>query len=145
MYASSHTFGRVAVLATRVLSRKLAIGGPVKLTRKEIDVIRGAADLLARSEAREVCFLQPECPVLVFTDGACESKSLLTTHGAVLIDPLQQVKKFFGEPVPEPLLDRWRQGGKTQLVGQAEALPVLAAKTLWRLLAGTSESAMVLG
>ena len=134
MYASSHTFGRVAVLATRVLSRKLAIGGPVKLTRKEIDVIRGAADLLARSEAREVCFLQPECPVLVFTDGACESKSLLTTHGAVLIDPLQQVKKFFGEPVPEPLLDRWRQGGKTQLVGQAEALPVLAAKTLWRLL-----------
>ena len=39
--------------------------------------------------------------------------------------------KYFGAEVGAPVVDLWTDGGKGQVIGQAEILPVLLAKTTW--------------
>jgi hypothetical protein len=77
-------------------------------------------------------------PVLIFTDGACEpgaGEFPLVTCGGLIIDPnvpdpkLQ--RQIFGFKVNDPLVQRWLDTGKKQLVTEAELYAVLTAVTAW--------------
>lgn len=52
--------------------------------------------------------------------------------GAVLYDPRDQAVEFVEGPIPKLYMDKWTDSGKRQVVGQAEVLPVLLARTTWK-------------
>ena len=131
LYASTHTFGRVAVMAVKCLSRHLAGGGVLRLDNEDCTLLQQTIDLLEDMRPREICAGISGAPVVIFTDGAHEEDDCLTTHGAVMIDPSSGLHLFFGEEIPQNFVDKWRAGGRQQLVGQAEVLPVLVAKVAW--------------
>ena len=131
LYASTHTFGRVAAMAVKCLSRHLAGGGILRLDNEDCTLLQQTIDLLEDMRPREICAGISGAPVVIFTDGAHEEDDCLTTHGAVMIDPSSGLHLFFGEEIPQNFVDKWRAGGRQQLVGQAEVLPVLVAKVAW--------------
>jgi hypothetical protein len=73
--------------------------------------------------------------LLLYVDGACEPEGgeLVVSVGAVLIDPMRPDvgPKYFGSLVGPEVVKLWSRDGKNQLIGQAELLPVLLAKTTW--------------
>ena len=70
--------------------------------------------------------------VIIFSDGACEDDGEVVSRGAVLYDSSNGIRKYFGEMAPNKIDSSWRKGGKKQLVGQAEMLPVLVSKIHWK-------------
>jgi hypothetical protein len=71
-------------------------------------------------------------PLLVFTDGAeGDLENCAAACGALMIDPEDGAREFFGEPVPDSLVAEWKSKGKEKIILQAELLPVLLAKQLW--------------
>ena len=53
---------------------------------------------------------------------------------SVLYDSSNGIKRYFGEVVPQRIVDSWRKDGKKQLVGQADMLRGLVNKLLWKSL-----------
>ncbi|CAE7793477.1 unnamed protein product [Symbiodinium sp. CCMP2592] len=131
LYASTHTFGRVALMAVKCLSRHLKGGGVLKLSSDDCVLLQHTIGLLEDMRPREIKTDASDRPVIVFTDGAHEEAEGITAHGGVLIDPVRGVHRFFGELIPKAFIDSWGAHGKRQLVGQAEVLPVLVAKIVW--------------
>ncbi|CAE7670291.1 unnamed protein product [Symbiodinium sp. CCMP2592] len=131
LYASTHTFGRVALMAVKCLSRHLKGGGVLKLSSDDCVLLQHTIGLLEDMRPREIKTDASDRPVIVFTDGAHEEAEGFTAHGGVLIDPVRGVHRFFGELIPKAFIDSWGAHGKRQLVGQAEVLPVLVAKIVW--------------
>ena len=54
------------------------------------------------------------------------------THGALLFDPVTGRKEVFGDHVPKCLVERWKGGGKKQVIFFAEIFPVVVAKATWK-------------
>ena len=68
-------------------------------------------------------------PVLIFTDGACEDAG--TSIGGVLVCPSGKTQ-CFGTEVPRSVVESWKQRvEQSQVIGQAELLPVLVARWTW--------------
>jgi hypothetical protein len=90
---------------------------------------------LATSVSRRVsCGAVTERPVLVFTDGACEGEQFEeVTCGAIVFDPRSEFSEHFGLRVEDAVVNRWKEaGGVEQVIAQAELLPVLLSRQLWR-------------
>ena len=69
-----------------------------------------------------------EPPILVFTDGACESK---TSIGGVMFVP-GQAPRAFGCEMQDSDIEAWKsKSTQAQVIGQAEIFPVLVAKLTW--------------
>ena len=67
-------------------------------------------------------------PALVFTDGACED---VTSVGGFALFPCGATE-MFGAVVPQELADQWRsRTHQSQVIGQAELYPLLAARLTW--------------
>ena len=89
--------------------------------------------MLFTARPREIK-VRVDAPVLLFVDGACEGETeVVVTVGAVLFDAARPDlgPVYFGTRVGKPLIDLWSRFEKRQLIGQAELLPVLLAKTTW--------------
>ncbi len=92
---------------------------------------------LEKGLARRVPLGRLRRPLLVFTDGACEpspgtATGLRAGHGAVVYDPESTTARYFGGQCGDPIMRRFtKEGATTQVVGQAELLPCIAAKELW--------------
>ena len=70
-----------------------------------------------------------EKPIIILTDGACEEDG--TSIGGVLLSQCGKVQ-CFGTSVPKSVVDSWKQrADQTQVIGQAEILPVLVARWTW--------------
>ena len=54
------------------------------------------------------------------------------THGATLFDPESGQSLMFGDWVPDVWVQKWKAGGKKQLICQAEIFPILVSKATWR-------------
>ena len=70
-----------------------------------------------------------ERPIIIFTDGACESDG--TTIGGVIFVPGLQPQAFGARLTAEAAAKLATKRGQTQVIGQAELLPILVAKTIW--------------
>ena len=71
-------------------------------------------------------------PLLIFTDGAAEGDSFEEVGcGAVLFDPEDGCFEYFGSAPDKATVASWRLGDQKQIIAQAEACPVLAARLTW--------------
>ena len=73
-------------------------------------------------------------PILIFTDGASESREENETHsiGMFLFDTLHQTRIVMDGLVAKELIEAWRCCVGKQLIGQVELLPVVITKLLYR-------------
>jgi hypothetical protein len=136
-YADAQVFGRASKGKIRVFDRKSGSGK--HFTEEECSSLRWLVSWLSISVPRPITsrFVGP--PLLLFTDGACEygSETLggrtLVTCGAVLLDRRDSTALQFGIEISTTLTADWRaRSGKDQLVTEAELLPQLLARILWR-------------
>lgn len=132
LYAAGHTFGRCTQVAVQALGRVARRGTGTSLDNEMLTCIKFAVNTLASSLPRSIHAWKDEWPVIIFTDGACESEGSLVTHGAVLCDVASGSYFFFGDHVPKSYVESWMKGGKKQVICQAELFPIWVAKTTWR-------------
>ena len=118
--------------AVRILSRHFRQSQSSNLCDSELLLLRDILSTTKETPPRQVEALINPKPVIIFTDGACEDDGEVVSHGAVLCDPSNGIREYSGEMVPKKIVSSWRKGGKKQLVGQAEMLPVLASKSHWK-------------
>ena len=130
LYASGHTFGKCTQLAIHLISKSVKGGKVAKVDSQLRQVLLSALKTLVDACPRRVSSWTGRPPVLVFTDGACEEEGTNVSHGAVLVDLYYNQYLYFGDSVPRT--NKWKTGGKTQLIGQAEIFPILVAKKTWR-------------
>ena len=131
LFATSHVFGKCAQICTQLIGQALRAARPEEARDHVLKAARLALQVLSEAGPRQVLRWGEAPPVLVFTDGACEDDGAWTTHGAVLMDPATGVQEFFGDRVPDHLVQRWKGQGLKQLVFFAELLPVAVAKATW--------------
>ena len=87
-------------------------------------------DKLKTMRPRVISACSRDPPVIIYTDGACEENKV--TVGGVIFPPNGDRPEMFGLEVPERVWHLWRRKpGQTQVIGQAEILPVLIAKLTW--------------
>ncbi|CAE7818168.1 unnamed protein product, partial [Symbiodinium necroappetens] len=133
LFAAGHVFGRCAQLATQLISHRGNDRHPGREQMNDLlNALRFALETLKSGGPRCVGAWSQQPPVLVFTDGACEQEGNLVTHGALLFDPVTGRKEVFGDHVPKCLVERWKGGGKKQVIFFAEIFPVVVAKATWK-------------
>lgn len=131
LYAAGHTFGRSTQLACQLLHRVSGSAASVMVTAELIHVVSEALSLLTAAKPRKIDRWSDLPPILIFTDGAVEDNGGKVTHGALLLDPVDQRNLMFGDFVPEGFVNAWMKFGKRQVIAQTELFPVLAAKETW--------------
>ena len=132
LYASGHTFGKCTQLAIHLISKSIRGGPLVKIDSQLRQALLSALKILVEAGPRKVSSWSGKPPVLVFTDGACEEEGERVSHGAVLVDLFRNQYFYFGDLVPREWVNKWKSGGKSQLIGQAEIFPILVSKKTWR-------------
>eukprot|EP00971_Amphidinium_carterae_P342693 6482092-Amphidinium_carterae.1 len=128
-FLSLQTFGRVG----KVLSATLNPGGAT-LEDEDFMNLEWIAGWLEGLSPRLVSPGHDDPPVLLFTDGACESEGhhIQASFGAVLFDRRDGSRWVFGGSVNESLKREWSEDGRKQLVTEAELLPILLARRVWK-------------
>ena len=136
MFAESQIFGRSAKLALKAVGAPALKGVACSLLTD--DVKFGHEWMLKRlveTPPREIRAKESET-FLLFIDGACEQATgddgtLVTSIGAVLLGSSGGGLNFLGLQVPGVVTDAWAEGGKRNLVFEAEVLPYTLALTCW--------------
>ena len=101
--------------------------------QREVAAVSLLCEVLCSSPPRSI-HARMEDPVLLFTDGACdpgEGRFPCVTIGACIFDPRGGGPGYFGVQVGEALLAHWAEKVDSQVIGQAELLPVLCALHAW--------------
>ena len=134
-FAGSQTFGKCAAAPIRTLGQ-VADSHRYQAELSEVTqfALRWFREYF-RDAAPRTLTLHAGPPVVVFTDGFCEpgeDGAVVAGVGAVLFHPNLPEPEYFGEKVPPDLMALWTgDREKSQVVGQAELLPVCMAKELW--------------
>jgi hypothetical protein len=113
----------------RLLSRWAATGGLRPLTVEMSTALRSIKPSMHFAGPR---IIEPSCserPVVIFTDGACEPEG--TTIGGVLLVSGSRPQAFGAKLTEEATCRLATKVGQAQVIGQAELLPILVAKTIW--------------
>ena len=71
-------------------------------------------------------------PVIILTDSAeGDVKGTEASCGALIVDPADGAREYFGEPIPSALVAQWKSGSLKRVIALAEMLPILVAKQLY--------------
>ena len=139
-------FGRLQFMESQLLgsSGRLAIAEIRRLERSSCKMVSLDAEdvqifelLKGRIESppRTILTSVQEKPLIVFTDGACETEDdvFVGSVGAVIFDPRNIADvKAFGVHVPDVLLNEWKFAGKRHLIGPVEMYAVILARSTWK-------------
>lgn len=128
-FAEGQLFYRVTAIVCRLLSRWAATGGSRPLTLEMSTGLRSIRMYMSVAGPRSIEPISSVCPVVIFTDGACEPEG--TTIGGVLLVQGEQTQAFGAKLTSEAVDLLVSKSGQTQVIGQAEILPILVAKTVW--------------
>ena len=133
-YADSHVWGRAGKLALADL-RELGHTSPSKVVLEEFQ-LKAFETLRCRlCSGRPKTFLADdvEKPVLIFTDGALEYEgdAAKATIGGVSLKP-DGACEVFGCAVPDDVLKRWQDGGKTHVIGLVELYACVVSLLHWK-------------
>ena len=138
----AQAFGRASRGARSVFVRHSGHGK--HFNQDDIEKLEWMTNWLSTVKPRQISPKFKGPPLLLFTDGACEDYleggNPKVTFGAVLLDRRDNTAHIFGAVVSPLLLKEWGEDcpGKKQFVTEAELLPQLIARVLWRdRLAGT--------
>ena len=133
-YADSHVWGRAGKLALADL-RELGNTAPtaVRLGGTQIKAFEILQERLCGGKPKSFIADDMEKPVLLFTDGALEydTGEPHATIGAVCLFP-DGSSEVFGSEVPSAVLDVWRQGGKSHVIGLVELYACVVALRHWK-------------
>ena len=132
-------YGRIAHQALRTISG-IASSGRDKgnLTILERQALTFLRDRVLQAPPTKVLKTSLESWI-VFSDGACEGDERKKgTIGAVLVDPLGKVVKYFSETVPQVWMDAFLEGS-THPIFELEVLPVLCSLLVWEPLFKNSQ------
>ena len=136
VFMDSQIFGRAGKSAMSCLQRGRGHGK--KFNTEDKSKIRWLIQWLQCVKPRVLSPPTSDLPLLLFTDGACEQfddeETRITTCGAVLFDRKNNTASMFGMEINKSLQREWSQlaGNKKQLVTEAELLPVLISRRLWK-------------
>ncbi|CAL1140094.1 unnamed protein product [Cladocopium goreaui] len=103
-YEQGHTYGRTTQLACQLLHKFGGQGPSVTVTPELVHVVSEALSLLMEAKPRLVQSWSEAPPLLLFTDGAVEDSLQSVTHGAVLVELVQQSaikKQSIRQSVPD--------------------------------------------
>ena len=128
-FVEGQLFFRVTATVCRLLSRWASTGGCRPLTDEMIAALKSIEPAMSVAGPR---LIEPSCserPVLIWTDGACEPDG--TTIGGVMIEVGERPQAFGARLTAEAAQRPATKTGQTQVLGQAELLPILVAKTIW--------------
>ena len=132
LYAEQQCLGRCGAMATRALGHRAQGAAGVQHLDPHLRqalqwIVNFSNDLMPRL----IKLRDERPPVLVFTDGACETgEDRVTSCGGIIYEPGQQTETF-GFRIPNDIADSWSSGSSKQVIGQAELYPVLVAKKCW--------------
>ena len=139
VFSNSQTFGRMGALAYNYLGQKVAEGGGAWSMSQDLEwPLEWWLEQVSKAKPRRIPVGKLRRPVYIFSDGSCEPRKdnpskLEAGYGAVMFDPedgtLETFGGFIGDPLMELLTDDWT---KKQVVGQAELVPCLVAKKIWK-------------
>ena len=141
-YMEAQTFGRASRGARTVFDRTRGHGKT--FDSEDLDKLAWIVNWLATAVPRQISPKFRGPPLLLFSYGECEDymecSDPKVTFGAVLLDRRDNTAHMFGATVCPQLLLEWKTDcpGKKQFVTEAELLPSLIARVLWRgRIAGT--------
>eukprot|EP00973_Karenia_brevis_P079630 11049385-Karenia_brevis.AAC.1 len=130
IFAEGQTFSRLSAPCVHSISEWLRMGPDKDRDRTVRWALYDLRDKLICSRPRVISLRDQNLPVLVFTDGACESD--LVSVGAVIFPMDGGLPQYFGVHVPDTIWRRWTtKEGQKQVIGQAELIPVVLAKMTW--------------
>ena len=137
--SNSQTFGTAGALAYSALTKKASEGGGSTHMGDDLtNSLKWWATYFTAAKPRKVPVGKQKRPLYIFTAGSCEPSlespvGLEAGYGAAMFDPEDKSLQSFGGDIGDALLDLLSDGGtKTQIVGQAELIPCLATKEIWR-------------
>ena len=129
LYLEQQCVGRCGAIATRALGRRAQqAGGSYGVEGDVGRALKWIADYIVTAVPRAVRLRKAEPPVIIFTDGAWEVQT--ATIGAIIFVPGER-PQVFGDVVPESIRQSWAVDADAQVIGQAELLPIFAAKLKW--------------
>jgi hypothetical protein len=133
-FSNAQVYGRIGARAFHVLNKATQpIPGYAWRGSEVEEAIRWWIQTVDRMPPRTLDHKDRRLPVRIFTDGACEGEaSESTTYGAVLFDPEDGSVEAFGAEMCEELKSLLsEEGKKTQLITQAEILPMVVSRIIW--------------
>ena len=124
--------GRLALCELRHLENSKA--GILKIDDIQRQAFNIWLDRYRFGRPRTLTVTGSHMPLVVFTDGACETKNdkFMATVGAVMFDPLDNACQAFGAEVHPHVVDEWTRAGKQHPVALTEMYAVSCARNLWR-------------
>ena len=130
IFFEGYTFGRIANSAVKTLGR-FCTGANVSRALDD-DMTRALKFLQARVEQGKPLCIEPAMhdTWFIFTDGACSPELREGSIGGILYDPAGHCTNFFGEKVPQHLMDSLFENSQNP-IHELEVLPVLVAAELW--------------
>ena len=129
-YAYLQCAGRPMAPAMRQLSMKAESSRRDRVIDLGLEVaLKELAWFFTHAPPRTLNFSNCSEVAQLYTDGAFENGR--ATCGAVLFAPNCK-PECFGLTVPRSLVDKWRSLGSEHCIAQAEMLPVLISKVLWK-------------
>ena len=133
-YSSAQVFGRMAIGPLHVMSQHEYHSKSGILEAPTIKALLDIKLILETSPPRNLSCHGERRPLLLFTDGAVEGIDHdKVTCGSVLIDTAIDWAEMWGGIVPRSIVKAWkRDGGKVQVIGQAELLPVALSRRVWK-------------
>ena len=138
VFSNSQTFGRMGALSYYHLGKQAAAGASWFISEELRWALGWWRSHVADAKPRRISTgLQRPC-VHLFTDGSCDpgpqhATGIRSGYGAVLYDPEDGALGMFGGYLGDEVFELLSNAGeKQQIVGQAELIPCLAAKQVWR-------------
>jgi hypothetical protein len=134
-YASNQIFGRIAISTLSTLSEHEFRSRSPFVSSSLREALARFRVLLMSNKPRHFSALGERKPIFVFSDGACEGDGFShVTIGAVMLDSLDGHKEMFGCQVPQEVVSLWKSDSltKEQTIAQAEILPAVISRLVWR-------------
>ena len=130
IFFEGYTFGRVANSAVKAIGRYCHSQVPTPqfdaAMRKSLEFLQQR--VLAGKPLKIQRSLHQTW--LIFTDGACDPEARHGSVGGVIYDPQGNCRSFFGESVPQTIMDALLANSMNP-IHELEVMPILLAAHLW--------------
>ena len=130
IFFEGYTFGRVANSAVKAIGRYCHSQVPTPqfdaAMRKSLEFLQQR--VLAGKPLKIQRSLHQTW--LIFTDGACDPEARHGSVGGVIYDPQGNCRSFFGESVPQTIMDALLANSMNP-IHELEVVPILLAAHLW--------------
>ena len=136
-HARAQAFGRFGGAALRALGSLAPVPGRPSPLGPECRLAVGRLRRYLNTAPPRVVITSHGMPPLIFVDGSAEPcpdhpDALVCGAGGCILVPDTREYLYFGDQIPEEIVSKWQGKGSRQVISQAELLPVLISRLLFR-------------